>query len=168
MLKALRGTLLHLKPAEVDKFGLAHGLQQLVDLWNASQHVGTRYMLDMPRDICPLPPSTAMHVFRIAQEGLTNAARHAQARSVRLRLEQVSLAGPRGGNAPGVRITIEDDGKGQRRHEQSPGNGMGLVNMRERVLALGGTIALEDVHGGGLRVRIVVPAASPEAQESRA
>jgi signal transduction histidine kinase len=44
---------------------------------------------------------------------------------------------------------------------------MGLVNMRERVMALGGTIALEDVRGGGLRVRIVVPAAAPPAQEIR-
>jgi signal transduction histidine kinase len=168
MQTALRGTLLHLKPAEVEAFGLNEGLQQLVDLWNSSQHAGTRYMLDMPSEIGTLPPSTAMHIFRIAQEGLTNAARHAQARSVRLRLEQVSLAGPLGGTEPGVRLTIEDDGKGQHRQDQSPVSGMGLVNMRERVMALGGTIALEDVRGGGLRVRIVVPAAAPPAQEIRA
>jgi signal transduction histidine kinase len=67
-----------------------------------------------------------------------------------------------------VRLTIEDDGKGQHREEQSTRNGMGLVNMRERVAALGGTIALEDVRGGGLRVRIVVPAVGPLAEESRA
>jgi signal transduction histidine kinase len=125
-------------------------------------------MLDMPSEVGTLPPSTAMHIFRIAQEGLTNAARHAQARSVRLRLEQVSLAGPLGGSEPGVCLTIEDDGKGQHRQEPSPMSGMGLVNMRERVMALGGTIALEDVRGGGLRVRIVVPAAAPPAQEIRA
>jgi glucose-6-phosphate-specific signal transduction histidine kinase len=168
MQTALRGTLLHLKPAEVEAFGLNEGLQQLIDLWNSSQHAGTRYMLDMPNEVGTLPPSTAMHIFRIAEEGLTNAARHAQARSVRLRLEQVSLASPLGGTEPGVRLTIEDDGKGQRRQEQSPMSGMGLVNMRERVMALGGTIALEDVRGGGLRVRIVVPAAVPPAQEIRA
>jgi two-component system, NarL family, sensor histidine kinase UhpB len=160
MLSALRGTLRQLKPAELESFGLSQGLQQLVDLWNASQHTGTLYKLDMPRDVSSLAPTTAMHIFRIAQEGLTNATRHAQARNVRLSLEEVPTSAPRGEAAPGVHLTIEDDGKGARGEVQSSASGMGLLNMRERVAALGGTIALEDVHGGGLRVRIVIPAVS--------
>jgi signal transduction histidine kinase len=162
MIKALRGTLLRLRPVEFESFGLGEGLQQLVDLWNSGQHTGTRFALELSADVEPLPPSTAMHVFRIAQEGLTNAARHAQARNVDLRLEAIAPARPQ--EAAGIRLTIEDDGIG-RRLEVPRAGGMGLLNMQERVAALGGSITFDDVPGGGLRVEVVVPSGLPK-QES--
>jgi two-component system sensor histidine kinase UhpB len=163
MMTALRGTLLRLRPADFERFGLVESLRQLVDTWSISRRKETRFELDIPPDIA-LPDNAAIQIFRIAQEGLTNAAKHADARNVRLSVEPVALPGAREGRSNGIRLTIEDDGTG--RTGTAPtgnGNGMGLVNMRERVAALGGSISFDDQAGSGLKVRVVVPV-NPEEQ----
>ncbi len=156
MMQALRGTLSRLRPVDVDDFGLDEALRQLVDVWNSRRQPTTHFALDMPDDIGPLPASTAMHVFRIAQEGLTNAVRHAEASRVDLRLEHVAAVGAE--NARAICLTIEDDGKGGDLASEPRTPGMGLINMRERVAALGGTIDFLHPPGGGLKVQVVIPA----------
>lgn len=156
MMQALRGTLLRLRPAEVESFGLGEGLRQLVDRWNASQSSGTRFSLELPEQLAPLEASNAMHIYRIAQEAVTNAARHANARNVKVR---VGCSGPE--EPPSVCLTVEDDGSGPAPLQRGVAAGIGTLNMRERVAALGGTIAFDDVPSGGVRVRVVVPAAAP-------
>lgn len=160
---ALRGTLDRLRPAELDRFGLSEGLRHLVDLWNASQRRSTRFVLDLPCEIGPLSDATANHIFRIAQEGLTNAAKHAGAKTVRLCVEPVSLPQAKNG-AGAIRITIEDDGVG-RGHNGHGQNGMGLLNIKERVAALGGSISLDDRPGAGLTLRVTVPLERTEEQQ---
>jgi signal transduction histidine kinase len=162
MMSSLRGTLLRLRPADFDRFGLAESLRQLVDVWSASHRRQTRFELDMPPDI-RVPDSAAIHIFRIAQEGLTNAAKHAGARNVRLSVEPASVADPRGTDSPGIRLTIEDDGSGRLMRDHAPPAGRGLINMQERVAALGGTIAFDDRPGSGLKVDVFVPIAAGEA-----
>jgi signal transduction histidine kinase len=157
MMQSLRGTLLHLRPADLDKFGLVESLRQLIAVWSASSRHKTRFELHVPREIAPLADNAAIHVFRIAQEGLTNAAKHADAETVRLTVEPVSLAAQRNLQAAGLRLTIEDDGRGQRPNGKANGNGMGLLNMHERVGALGGSISFESNPGAGTTVRVVVP-----------
>jgi signal transduction histidine kinase len=159
MMTALRGTLLRLRPADFDKFGLAESLRQLVDVWSASRRRQTRFELDIPAEIT-LPDNTAIHIFRIAQEGLTNAAKHAGASKVRLSVEPISLPEPSRPDAVGIRLTIEDDGGG--RAAGAPASGRGLINMQERVAALGGTIAIDSMPGSGLKVRVVVPVVAEE------
>ena len=156
MMAALRGTLLRLRPADFDKFGLAESLRQLVDVWSASRRRETRFELDIPPEI-NLPDNTAIHIFRIAQEGLTNAAKHAGASNVRLSVEPIALPAPLRPDGVGIRLTIEDDGAGRRKRDASHAGGRGLINMRERVAALGGTIAFDDKPGAGLKVHVVVP-----------
>jgi signal transduction histidine kinase len=148
-MQSLRGTLHHLRPADLDQFGLGESLKHLVDLWNASRRRSTRFELDLPREIGPLSDTAANHVFRIAQEALTNAAKHAGAKTVRLRVEPVTLP-------DGIRITVEDDGVG-RRNNGHASDGMGLLNIKERVAALGGSISLDDRPGAGLTLRVTVP-----------
>jgi two-component system, NarL family, sensor histidine kinase UhpB len=163
-MQSLRGTLTHLRPADLEKFGLKESLAQLVNAWKMRQHDQTRFEMHAPNPIPQLSDAAAAHVFRIAQEGLTNAAKHACAHSVRLSLEPVSLAPPKHRSTRGVRLTIEDDGVGRRTNGNSAQPGMGLLNMRERVAALGGDIAFDDRPGGGLTVRVVVPAGcTPDA-----
>jgi two-component system, NarL family, sensor histidine kinase UhpB len=161
MMNALRGTLLRLRPADFDKFGLAESLRQLVDVWRASRRRQTRFELDIPAEIT-LPDNTAIHVFRIAQEGLTNAAKHAGASRIRLSVEPVSLPEPAHPDAVGIRLTIEDDGDGRPAGETSLASGRGLINMQERVAALGGTIAIDTAPGFGLKVQVVVPVVAEE------
>jgi two-component system, NarL family, sensor histidine kinase UhpB len=166
MLQSLRATLLDLRPADFDKFGLTESLKQLVDVWRASARSKTRFELNIPRELAPLSDTAAIHIFRIAQEGLTNAAKHADAKTVRLSVEPVFMVQPKNEHATGISLTIEDDGKGRRPNGTAGANGMGLVNMQERVAALGGTIALDDRPGSGFAVRIIVPVPAAEAAKN--
>jgi two-component system, NarL family, sensor histidine kinase UhpB len=167
-MQSLRGTLQHLRPTDLDKFGLSEGLQHLVDVWNVSQSRKTRFELELPSEMAPLSDTAANHVFRIAQEALTNAAKHADAATVRLRLEAIpslpkQMPGEIRGGASGIRLTVEDDGVGRAGNGHSA-SGMGLANIKERVAALGGTFALDERPGNGLRVSVTVPLESDEAQ----
>lgn len=156
MIASLRDTLLRLRPADFDKIGFAENLRQLVDVWSAGQRRRTHFELDIPPEI-PLPGNAAIHLFRIAQEGLTNAVKHADASSVRLSVVPIALPQTRSPDATGIRLTIEDDGGGLEAREMAQTTGRGLINMCERVAALGGTIAFEDRPGAGLKVQVVVP-----------
>lgn len=157
MMEALRGTLVRLRPADLDKFGLVESLRQLVGMWRLSAASKTRFEFDVPHEIAPIPDTAAVHIFRIAQEGLTNAARHADASTVRL-----SVAPAQASCCSAIRLTIEDDGRGRRPNGNS--SAMGLLNMKERVAALGGDISFEDRPGAGLAVHVVVPVA-PNADQ---
>ena len=157
MMQSLRATLLDLRPADFDKFGLSESLKQLVDFWSASARRKTRFELRISRELAPMSDTAAIHIYRIAQEGLTNAAKHAEAKTVRLSVEPVSLAKPQWPHTTGIRLTIEDDGKGRAMGATAASNGRGLLNMQERVAALGGTMSVDDCNGAGFAVRVVVP-----------
>lgn len=153
MMKSLRGTLLHLKPADLEKFGLAECLRQLTVVWGANNK--TKIELDVSQDIGLLSDDAAIHIFRIAQEGLTNAVKHADAKHVWLRIGQADTQDM---NGRAIKLTIEDDGKGWARSiPDEMSNGMGIVNMQERVAALGGSISFDDSRNSGFRVRVVIP-----------
>lgn len=99
-----------------------------------------------------LSPLTSLNLYRIAQEALTNTRKHAgpSARAdVRLRW------------LPGeVELEVSDDGGTGRRASAAPGTGMGLVGMRERVAADGGTLEAGRLRRGGFLVRVRVPVAA--------
>lgn len=155
---ALRKTLMHLKPADLERFGLVESLTQLTYLWNATSGGRTQFRLDAPPEIATLPEETAIHIFRIAQEALTNAAKHANANIVRLSIEPIVLAEHGTAQTQALRLLIEDDGEGgQDWRAEGPANGMGVLNMRERVAALGGTISFDRNPGVGLTVRVTIP-----------
>ena len=95
-------------------------------------------------DLTELTPFTRKHLFRIAQEALANVVRHAQARRAAVHLAADSQV---------VQMTVHDDGVGFDPHQA----GMGIQGMRERALAIGGTLVLHSVRGGGTRVEVRVP-----------
>jgi signal transduction histidine kinase len=90
-------------------------------------------------------------LYRTTQEGLTNAAKHSQARRVRVALTI---------GTDDTRLTITDDGVGV--DERAAEHGFGLVALRERVEAVGGTLTAENHSEGGFALQVVVPA-SPSA-----
>jgi signal transduction histidine kinase len=99
-----------------------------------------------------IPSASQLAIFRIVQESLTNAGRHAQASQVSVVLEDD------GGDHL---VTITDDGRGGAPEAEQ---GRGLVGMRERAELLGGTLEAGPVPGGGFRVRARIPARShPDA-----
>jgi signal transduction histidine kinase len=100
-------------------------------------------------------------VYRIVQEALTNVLRHSGARNVVVTLSQM---------ADGLEMTIDDDGQGIDREisrfDAASTRGLGIIGMRERVQALGGTFALESRRGGGTRVAVHLPSVAAAADLS--
>lgn len=88
-------------------------------------------------------------VYRIAQEALTNVARHAQARTASVEVRRVNQH---------VRLRITDDGVGP---PEQPGRGAGLVGINERVVARGGVWELAPRLGGGSIVDVLLPISTP-------
>jgi len=88
-------------------------------------------------------------VFRAAQEGLSNAIRHAAARTISLSLRQ---------HGDSAELRVADDGRGFDAAAGGSGTGLGLALMRERMAELGGTVAVTSVPGGGTCLSIRLPA----------
>ncbi len=89
---------------------------------------------------------TEVELFRIAQEAVSNAVRHGQAKSISIKLNL---------QANQVNLLIEDDGLGAQVHAQG---GVGIASMRERTARLGGALELGASAGGGVRLCVWVPA----------
>jgi two-component system sensor histidine kinase UhpB len=99
-----------------------------------------------------LPDDVALCLFRVVQEGMHNAIKHSGARNIRV---QVS-----GGNDV-LLLTITDDGRGFDVRAAS-GKGLGLIGMRERAGAVGGTLEVVSRQGAGTRLDVAVPVAASQ------
>jgi two-component system, NarL family, sensor histidine kinase UhpB len=143
-LEDVRRLAQELRPELLDHLGLASALASLADGFEERTHVRVRRQLE--RDLPPLEPRTELVIYRVAQESLTNVARHAQATEVLLSLE-------RGTDSMVLRVI--DDGLG---FDPRHGEGGGLRGIRERALIVGGAAAINPGPGGGVEVRLEVPA----------
>ncbi|WP_316173352.1 MULTISPECIES: HAMP domain-containing sensor histidine kinase [unclassified Bradyrhizobium] len=153
MMTALRGALFRLRPPDIDELGLAASLEGLVAGWSKRQCGRTRFEISLSGAVDSLPSTIGLNLYRIAQEALTNAARHADAKWVLL---QLILQEPDDAAAT-IELTVEDDG----RSADPPGKpGMGLLGMRERVAALGGQLNFEARATGGTRLLVAIPFAA--------
>ena len=144
-LKSTRDIAMGLRPAMLDVLGLGPALE-----WQArefSRRYNTPIQLQVDGDLRDLPDRHRTYLYRIVQEGLTNCARHAQAKNIRVRLED--------GDGQ-LAVTVEDDGVGFDSHS-SVVNGLGLLGMTERVRELCGTIAIDSEPGKGTRISVVLP-----------
>jgi two-component system, NarL family, sensor kinase len=103
--------------------------------------------------IPPIPPAIEAGLYRIAQEALQNALRHAGATRITLRLQVTSRS---------VRLTLDDDGRGFAVEDvpaERPAGRFGLVGMRERARLLGGSLQVESLERLGTRIVAEVPLA---------
>lgn len=162
MMGMLRETLVRLRPPEIE-LGLTDSLQSLVTGWNDRLSGKTRFTLKVAGDVDGLPGVVAVNIFRIVQECLTNASRHADAAEVRVTLERES------GDAT---LTIEDDGKavGEAaliKYGGMLGRRVGLLGVRERITAMGGVLTITLREPSGLRVQALIPDSGPREEETR-
>jgi signal transduction histidine kinase len=155
MMTTLRGALFRLRPPDIDELGLAASLEGLVSGWSRRQCGRTHFAIRLSGAIDSLPDSIGLNLYRIAQEALTNAARHADAKQVLLQLTvcDASEADPAQA-ATTIELTIEDDGAAG---DQVGKPGMGLLGIRERVASLGGRLTFETRPCGGARLHVVIP-----------
>jgi signal transduction histidine kinase len=95
----------------------------------------------------PINNDVKLTMFRIAQEAITNALKHSRANTVRLILEEVGTSG--------VRLTVEDDGRGF--DKEAVRDGLGLVNIRERAAMIEARVVMETAPGAGTRIQVTLP-----------
>jgi signal transduction histidine kinase len=165
MMDALRGALLRLRPPDVDELGLAASLEGLVAGWNTRSGGRTRFSIELSGDFAGLPRDFAANLYRIAQEAITNAAKHAQASRVTLHLRTQKPTGA--DHRAHIEIAVDDDG--QAGGDLTLKSGMGLLGMRERIAALGGRLTLNTTCPSGLVLfaQIPVPPAAARTSETR-
>jgi signal transduction histidine kinase len=133
-----------LRPPTLDELGLFPALRE-----TAAQYGGEslRISVEAPEELPPLPAAVEVAAYRIAQEAITNAVRHARASRCEVRFDLDEGAGL-------LRLEVIDDGRGI---GEDRGVGVGLSSMRERAEELGGTCVVEPVPTGGTRVRAELP-----------
>jgi len=139
-----------LRPVLLDTFGLGVALRHFVQDWG--KHAGVQAEMGISDRLPALPANASLALFRIAQEALTNVAKHASASSV-----NVSL------NSEGTRVTlsVDDDGIGLAPGVAHLASSHGILGMRERLLEFGGVLAVEKGRRGrGTRVTASMLAAS--------
>jgi two-component system sensor histidine kinase UhpB len=134
-----------LRPAVLEQTDLAAALEDLAREWRL-RHGDTELSLAVDGNLDGIDEALTLAVFRSAQEALTNVVKHAGANSVTLAVAR---------HDGRLEVTIED--RGGRAPEVLSGSGHGLVGMRERVVALGGSLDAGTLPEGGFRVRIVLP-----------
>jgi signal transduction histidine kinase len=138
-----------LRPSVLDQLGLDAAIEWLVQ--ESAKRTGIAVKLraeDLPR----LPDHVASHAFRIIQEALTNVTRHSKATRVDV---TVRYDGAR------ILIGIEDNGVGIMPHSLSGVQSLGLVGMRERAVACGGTLMVRGEPGRGTAIIVQIPVATP-------
>ncbi|GHA88671.1 sensor histidine kinase [Streptomyces termitum] len=140
-LDEIRRIARRLRPGVLEELGLARALKALAAEFNGpGLTVRHRAGADLP----PLGQEIELVLYRVAQEALTNAARHSGARTVELSLRRV---------AGGVELRVRDDGRGL----GGAAEGAGQRGMRERALLAGADLALGATPSGGTEVRLTVP-----------
>jgi signal transduction histidine kinase len=157
----LRNIMADLRPAQLDDLGLVPALRWYVTQY-ASRHDDLLVNLDAGRLPARLPPQHETVLFRAAQEALTNIARHAQAKQVRVSVHQEDDR---------VCLEVLDDGIGfdvsaPPRH--APGSGLGLVGMQERVALVDGEYHVYSQPGRGTRIVVQLPVTDIQTPEEEA
>ena len=136
-----------LHPSTLEYLGLVTALKSFCSEFGKQEQIKARLtIVDVPGSI---PPDVALCMYRVAQEGLRNVARHSGAREVRVALV---------GTGEGIELSIVDSGQGFDTDKAERKNGgLGLVSMGERVRLLGGELVIESEPKGGTQLRARVP-----------
>ena len=148
-----RRVLERLRPVGLAELGLRQALEALSRLWREA-HPDVAIETTISPALGPTGETADLTIYRIEQEALTNVFRHAGASSVNVVIEPAEQ--PRHGGRACARARISDNGRGMEPEQKL---GFGLVGMRERILALGGTLKLASSEAG-VTVEALVPMAA--------
>ena len=144
-MRAIRDLAMGLRPSMLDDLGLEAALE-----WQGrefSRHTGVPAIVQVNSALDELSESQRTCIYRVVQEALTNCARHANARNVR-----VSVCNEKNG----IVVVVRDDGVG---FSPSLRGGLGLLGIQERVEALDGKLHISSSVGKGTTVKVEIPAA---------
>jgi len=146
---AMHGLIPRLTPLSLDTLGLTATLENLARDWqNRHPAVALTLHHELPPD---LGPSITLAIYRVIQEGVINALRHAQPSRVDVHVS---------GDARRITVTVADDGAGLPMEWSKPGH-FGLRGLNDRVTQLGGTFHVGNGAAGGVRLIAEIPMAAP-------
>lgn len=137
-----------LRPTILDDFGLDAGLRWLAEGFTHRTGIEVKYHSNFNGR---LPDETETHLFRIAQEALTNVARHSEARNVSISLESTGSE---------IQLFIRDNGRGLPPASTGHQEGMGMIGMRARARSTGGDLQIRSRNKSGVEIEVRVPAHS--------
>ncbi len=150
-LAELRQTVAALRQSALDDLPLEQALPRLVD--DFQQATGLQVILEMPASLPPLTPQQRLALFRAAQEGLTNAHKHAGASCLWLEVQVTQEQ---------IALRVCDDGRGP----QGERNGFGLRGLAERAAQLGGQLQFGPRPQGGSTLEMNLPLTLPTEKET--
>lgn len=133
-----------LRPAALDGQGLARALEQYLQTWSAHTRIPADFQVQNERT---LPLAVEQAFYRVAQEALSNVARHSRASAATVRLQYASRE---------LRLIVADNGQGFE-PDSAVQSGIGLQSMRERLVSLGGDLSVESANGEGVILTARVP-----------
>jgi two-component system, NarL family, sensor histidine kinase UhpB len=149
-----RRILEKLRPVALTELGLREALEALLRLWREA-HPDVTIETAIPPSLGGAGDTSDLTIYRVVQEALTNVFRHAGATLVKVTIEPVPPSGLKRG-ARSTLVRVQDNGSG---FAAEPGLGLGLTGMRERVMALGGSITVASTTSG-VTIEAMVPHAS--------
>jgi signal transduction histidine kinase len=134
-----------LRPGILDDLGLVEALQEEISAWQ-ERNPDTKCTFNSSGDLADLGERINITIYRIVQECLTNVTKYANAAQVTINLSA---------NSWGLVLGVRDDGQGMDLSAPT-GSGLGLIGMRERAEALGGTFSITSEPGKGLSITVTV------------
>jgi signal transduction histidine kinase len=142
----LRRIIARLSPRILDEMGLLSAIRK--EARELSRTSGMKSHMLLPERLEGISHEVEVAVYRSVQEALNNIAKHSQARNFRVCLERLNSS---------LELLVEDDGIGFRRTSRNGHRSFGIVGMRERIAALGGTVRVRSRARRGTRVKVSLP-----------
>jgi len=140
-----------LRPAVLDDLGLVPGIERYAAVYARTRGIEVEVQ-PVGMDAARLPRQVETALYRIAQEALSNVAKHSGATSVKIRLERSAAA---------VSLSVQDEGRGfdpqAATSPQHPSSGLGLDGMRERAGMAGGSLLIDSGPGQGAKIIVSIP-----------
>ena len=143
--EGVRDLLRRLRPANLDTLGLGAAVQELCEAWQRRTGIDCRF--EQQGSTEALGDALDITIYRVAQEALTNVARHARATAVEVRLSRTP--------SDGVTLSVQDDGCGF--DPSAATRGLGLLGADERASGVGGELQVSGPPGGGTRIELRIP-----------
>jgi two-component system, NarL family, sensor histidine kinase UhpB len=147
-MEVVRRIASELRPSVLDQLGLEAAIEYLVQ--EAAKRTGIEITLQA-EEFPKLPDEVASHAFRIIQEALTNVTRHSRATRVHVSVKRAGAV---------IILAVADNGVGFVPDSLSGITSLGLVGMRERALACGGTLMVQGKPGEGTAIIVTIPVAA--------
>ena len=146
--KDLRQLAHDLRPPILTEMGLVPALEQYIDEFSRRMQMPANFEFQHDRQLARIPENIELVCYRIVQEALTNLAKHAQASKVKISLDLT---------ADQLVLSVIDDGVGFTPYARKEVEGFGLIGIRERVAAVGGTLQIFSQPGHGTQITVEIP-----------